>query len=173
MRNLPSFLTTFRDTGFHVHEILDGLHEFVAREGPPGEFPFSFELDWGPERLVDFMNPLARDAFLIAKSRGVIRVGELVQEAPCTGTLEFRCFSEAKIRYRLYFSVEETSYEYIGEKIGLRPWNLHRTHTPCYGIIYNLETGKEISRSRSSLRISALPSFLMSLTLKHSAQQPR
>jgi hypothetical protein len=173
MMNLPPWVKTFREKGFQVHETLDGLHEFVAREGPPGEFPFSFELDWGPESLMDFLNPVARDAFFIARSRGVIRVGELAQEADCRGTLEFRCFSEAKIRYRLYFSVENARYEYIGEKIGLRPWNLHKTLSTCYGVLYELETGKEVSRSRSSFRISRVPSFLYSFTLNHAGKQTR
>ena len=171
MMNLPPLMKTFREKGFQVHETLDGLHEFVAREGPPGEFPFSFELDWGPESIADFLNPLARDSFFIAQSRGVIRVGELVEEADCRGTLEFRFFSEAKIRYRLYFSVGNARYDYIGEKIGLRPWNVHQTLSTCYGVLYELETGKEVSRSRSFFRLSRVPSFLCSFSCNQAPPQ--
>jgi hypothetical protein len=173
MRNPPHFLQTLLDTGFQIHETLDGLHEFVAREGPAGELPVSFDLDWGSERLIHFLNPLARETFLTAVCRGVIRVGELVAAAPCTGTLEFRYFSEAKIRYRLSFQVGKANYEYIGEKTGLRPWNLHRTHTTCYGVIYELETGKEISRSRTTFRLSTLPSFLKSFGVIRSGTETR
>lgn len=163
MANLPSYLSRWRQSGFQIHEVMDGTHEFVSREGPPGEFPFSFELDWGCDRLADFVNPLEKEWFFTAASRGVIRVGELVEEAPCKGTLELRYFSEAKIRYRMIFSAKDNTYEYIGEKVGIRPWNLHRSHTTCYGVIYELESGKEISRSLSYFRLSTLPSFLMSL----------
>jgi len=122
-------------------------------------------LDWGPERLAAFLNPLHPDAFLTAPARGVIRVGAWVQEAPCEGTLEFRCLSEARIRSRLYFSAGGNPCEFVGDRGGLRPWNLHRTATTCYGVIFDLNTGKEISRSLSRFRISARPSFRMGRTL--------
>jgi hypothetical protein len=144
---------------------MSGAHEFVARHGPPGEFPMSFELDWGGDRLADFFNPLRRERFFTAASAGVIRVGELVAEAPCRGSLELNYFSEAKIRYRLVFSAQGRRYEYIGEKVGIRPWNLHRTHTACYGVIYDLEDGKEISRSLTHFDPATLPAFLMSFHL--------
>lgn len=151
--------------GFRVREVMDGTHEFVSREGPAGEFPFSFQLEWGADRLADFLNPFARDRYLTADAAGRIRVGGLTDEAACEGTLELRYLSEAKIRYRLAFEAEGQEYEYIGEKMGIRPWNLHRTHTTCYGVIYDLKTGKEISRSLSYFRIANLPSFLGSFRL--------
>ena len=162
MAILPASLSRWTQSGFQIHEVMDGTHEFVSREGPAGEFPFSFELDWGCDRLADFLNPLRKERFFTATSQGVIRVGGLVEEAPCQGTLELRYFTEAKIRYRMIFSVEGKQYEYIGEKVGLRPWNLHRTHTTCYGVIYELASGKEISRSLSYFRLSTMPAFMMS-----------
>jgi hypothetical protein len=165
MRSFPVLLQTLRHTGFRVRERMDGVHEFAAREGPAGEFPFSLHLGWGPERFFDFLNPMARDTFLTAESRGVIRAGGLVEEADCQGTLEFRYVPEAKIRYRLYFSVGKSDYEYIGEKTGLRPWNLVRTHTTCYGVLYELGSGKEISRSLLRFRLSTLPSMIHSFTV--------
>ena len=149
-------------TGFQVHEVMDGKHEFVAREGPPGEFPFSFELNWGCERWKDFLNPLQREHFFTANSEGRTRIGGLVDEASCQGTLELRYVKEAKIRYRMAFSAQGKMYQHIGEKVGIRPWNLHRSHTTCYGVVYELESGREISRSLTHFRLSTLPSFLMS-----------
>jgi hypothetical protein len=144
---------------------MDGVHEFLAREGPAGEFPFSLGLRWGPERFFGFLNPMAPDTFFTAESRGVVHAGGLVEEADCQGTVEFRYFSEARIRYRLYFSVGNSDFEYIGEKTGLRPRNLVQTCSACYGVLYELGTGKEISRSLVRFRRSALPSVIRSFTL--------
>ncbi len=152
----------FRQTGFQIHESMSGTHEFVSRQGPPGEFPFSFELDWGCDYLVHFLNPFSRAWFLSATSVGSIRVGALAEGAPCQGTLELRYFSEATIRYRMTFSAKGNLYEYIGEKVGIRPWNLHRSHTTCYGVIHELDSGKEISRSLCYFRLTDLPAFLTS-----------
>jgi len=162
MRIASPFSRALLETGFQAHESMEGLHEFVARQGPAGAFPFSFELDWGCERLASFLNPLSEETFLTAVCRGVIRVGHLAEEAPCQGTLEFRYVSEAKVRYRLHFSAGGADYAYIGEKTGIRPWNLVRTHATCHGALFSLETGEEVSRSRVTFRPSALPSLLKS-----------
>jgi hypothetical protein len=164
---LPSTLTVAQ-VGFQTHEAMTGTHEFVGRAGPAGEFPFSFELDWGTDRLVEFLNPLSKVAPFRAKAIGVIRIGELVDACPCEGTLEFRYCTESKIRYRLAFTVGGRPYEHVGEKVGIRPWNLARTHTTCYGVTYDLEIGKEISRSLCFFRLRTLPSFLRSFHLTFS-----
>jgi len=161
---LPS-VVRIPHVGFRIHEIMTGTHEFVGRAGPAGEFPFSFELDWGTDRLAGFLNPLSPGRFSTARATGTIRVGELLEASSCEGTLEFRYFTEAKIRYRLAFAAEGKPYEYVGEKVGIRPWNLHRTHTACYGVIHDLETGKEVSRSLCYFRFRTLPSFLKSFRL--------
>lgn len=161
---LPSFVAVPR-VGFQMHEAMAGTHEFVAKAGPAGEFPFSFELDWGTDRLVEFMNPLSTVSPFRAKATGVIRIAELVDTCPCEGTLEFRYWTESKIRYRLTFTVDGRPCEYVGEKVGIRPWNLHRTHTTCYGVTHDLTTGKEISRSLCFFRLRTLPSFLRSFRL--------
>jgi hypothetical protein len=165
MQRFSPLFQTLRNAGFRVHETMEGVHEFAAREGPAGVFPFSVQLDWGPERFFDFLNPLSGETFFTAESRGVIRAGGLVEEAACSGTLEFRYFSEAKIRYRLYFSSDTSDFEYIGEKTGLGPWNLVRTRTTCYGVLYELGSGKEISRSLLRFRLSTLPSMIRSFTV--------
>jgi hypothetical protein len=145
---------------------MTGTHEFVGKAGPKGEFPFSFELDWGTDDLLAFINPLSGQSYT-AQATGVVRMGEFVDEAPCDGTLEFCYFTEAKIRYRFTFSVNRKEYEYIGEKVEIRPWNLHRTHTTCYGMVYDSKNRKEISRSLTYFKLETLPSFLTSFCLVH------
>jgi hypothetical protein len=153
-----------RRLGFRIHEVMSGTHEFVGKAGPKGEFPFSFELDWGTDNLLEFLNPFSGQSFT-AKAEGVVRMGEFVDEAPCSGTLEFCYFTEAKIRYRFTFTVGGNTYEYIGEKVEIRPWNLHRTHTTCYGVVYDVKQGKEISRSITYFDVAALPAFLSSFRI--------
>ncbi len=150
--------------GFRIHEVMSGTHEFVGKAGPRGEFPFSFELDWGTDNMYEFLNPFSGKSF-IAQAQGVVRMAEFVDEAPCKGTLEFCYVTEAKIRYRFTFSVEGNQYEYIGEKVGIRPWNLHRTHTTCYGVVYDVKQGKEISRSITYFDLATLPAFLSSFRI--------
>jgi hypothetical protein len=161
MAHLLSKLIGETTVGFRMHEIMTGRHEFVGKAGPRGEFPFSFELDWGTDNLLTFVNPLSGQSYT-AQARGVVRMGQFADEAPCEGTLEFCYFTEAKIRYRFRFSVKEKEYEYIGEKVGIRPWNLHRTHTTCYGVVYDMEKGNEISRSITYFKFETLPAFLTS-----------
>ena len=152
--------------GFRMHEVMTGTHEFVGKAGPKGEFPFSFELDWGTENLLDFMNPLSSQSYT-AQAKGVVRMGGAIDEAPCEGTLELCYFTEAKIRYRFTFSIDGKEHEYIGEKVGIRPWNLHRTHMTCYGVVYDIEDGREISRSITYFKLQALPGFLASFRIVH------
>lgn len=150
--------------GFRMHEVMTGTHEFVGKAGPKGEFPFSFELDWGTDNVIDFINPFSGQSYTV-QAKGAVRMGEFADEASCVGTLEFCYFTEAKIRYRFTFSVDGKDYEYIGEKVGIRPWNLHRTHTTCYGVVYDMEHGNEISRSITYFKLETLPSFLTSFRL--------
>ncbi|MEW6442184.1 MAG: hypothetical protein AB1640_14700 [bacterium] len=164
MMRLP-LVRELGQVGFRIHETMTGSHEFVGKAGPAGQFPFSFEIDWGADRAADFVNPFSWSGFLTAQAAGVIRAGGLVDASPCEGSLELRYFSEAKVRYRLSFSVERRRYEYIGEKVGIRPWNLHRSHTRCYGVIHDLGSGKEISRSLCVFRLRTLPTFLRSFHL--------
>jgi len=162
-QSLPAW-NALTGKGFRVHQVQAGFHEFVARKGPPGQFPFSLALEWGPARLADFLNPAARDDFLTASGRGAIRAGAWMHEAPCSCTVEFRCLREARVRTRAYFPVEGRSFEYIGERLGLRPWNLRRNGAVCYGVIYDLETGEEVSRSRSVSRCSLISPFPTSVS---------
>ena len=95
-----------------------------------------------------------------------VTVGGLVNDAPCRGTLDLAYFTEAKIRYTFDFRDDEgTPYRYIGEKVNLRPWNLHKTHTTCYGTIVNLKTNKEVSKSILYFKFETIPEFMASFRL--------
>jgi hypothetical protein len=53
----------------------------------------------------------------------------------------------------------------VGEKVNLRPWNLHKTHTTCYGTITNLKTNQEISKSIVYFKFETVPEFMTSFRL--------
>ena len=97
--------------------------------------------------ILKFLNPFSKE-FLSSETKGFITVGGLTEKAACSGTLKMLYFSERKIRYILFFKDEKgTVYKYTGEKINLLPWNLHRTHVTCYGVVTDLKTGENISQS--------------------------
>ena len=58
-----------------------------------------------------------------------------------------------------------TPYRYLGEKVNIKPWNLHRTHTTCYGTITDLNSSKDISKSILYFRFRTIPAFLKSFRL--------
>jgi len=76
---------------------------------------------------------------------------------------------DALLRYRFEFDAGAGGgprrCRYLGEKRGLRPWNLHRTHTICYGEISDVATGEVISDSVVRFDLRELPAFLASLRL--------
>jgi hypothetical protein len=154
-----------RRVGFLADEIMSGTHRFIGDAGPPGEHPMRFKVTWGSRRLERFLNPLG-DGFMTSDLDGTVTVGGLVDEAPCRGRLDLLYFSEAKIRYSFTFGdVCGRAYGYVGEKVDIRPWNLHRTHTTCYGTITRGDTGGVISRSTLHFRFLTLPAFLLSFRL--------
>ncbi len=154
-----------RRLGFSVRETMRGTHHFVGGAGPDGEHPLEFTITWGARHLDDWLNPLGT-GFLSNFLTGTIRVGHLVEDAACTGTLDLRYFQEAKLRYTIDFKAAgDHPYRYVGEKVNLRPWNLHKTHTTCYGTITDLISGKDVSRSIVYFTLDELPSFVTSLRL--------
>ncbi len=149
--------------GFKIDEIMVGTHRFVT--GIKGEHPINFTLTWGNRDLLKFLNPLSGE-FLSSKAKGVITVGGLVNKADCTGSLKLLYFTERKIRYELEFQDDRgMKYRYVGEKVNIWPWNLHKTHITCYGIITECETGKEISRSIVYFPFRELLPFVLSSRL--------
>ncbi len=151
--------------GFHLTETMSGTHEFVNNAGPEGEHRMKFVVTWGTKHLSNWLNPLS-SGFMSNYLEGRIWVGGLVQDAPCHGTLDLRYFKDATLCYTIFFKGDDgTPYRYVGEKVNLRPWNLHRTHTTCYGTITDLDSNKEISRSILYFRLDTAPSFLASFRL--------
>jgi len=154
-----------RRLGFMMDEVMSGSHHFTGGAGPEGEHPMEFRVTWGTRHLSPYLNPFGPN-FMSNFLEGTLTVGGLVENAPCRGTLDLKYFSEAKIRYSFNFkgpSGEPLSY--VGEKVNIRPWNLHRTHTTCYGTITDLKTGKDISRSILYFKLDTIPAFLASVRL--------
>lgn len=150
--------------GFAADEVMTGTHQFLAGAGPEGEFTLEFRVTWGARHLGRWLNPFGGE-FMTNFLHGRVSVGGLVEGASCQGVLELRYLTEASIRYRFEFSAGGARYRYLGEKVNIRPWNLHRSHTTCYGTITNLDTGRDISRSIVYFKLSSLPRFLASFRL--------
>ncbi|MBF0237175.1 MAG: hypothetical protein HQM12_05660 [SAR324 cluster bacterium] len=154
-----------RSIGFTIEEVMSGEHEFVDQVVKKGKLPMEFRVTWGPEQLLQWLNPVKK-TFLSQPLKGVVTIDGLCRDTPCQGVLELRYFQEAKIRYRFNFQVQDKVYEYQGEKVNIRPWNLHRTHTTCYGTVRELPSGKEVSKSVVYFRFSTMMSFLGSFRIK-------
>jgi hypothetical protein len=150
--------------GIKMNEFMIGTHQFTDNE-PKGDFPLEFSLTWGNKNLFKWLNPFSGE-FLHNEARGHITVGGLVDKADCTGTLDLMYFSGRKIRYTLDFKDgKEKSYRYVGEKINIWPWNLHKTHVTCYGTITDLSANKVISKSIVYFPFSETLDFLLSTRL--------
>ena len=150
--------------GFKVDEVMSGTHRFAEGEGPAGEFPMEFHVTWGNKHLHRFMFPLDPD-FMTSDLEGTVTVGGLCQDAPCSGKLELRYFTEGKIRYIFDFEHDGKRYHFVGEKRDIRPWNLHRTHTTCYGTLTEADTGKVVSESVTYFKLSTALPFVKSVRL--------
>lgn len=145
--------------GFKMNEIMVGTHRF---EGSDEELPMLFHLTWGHRSLRAYCSPFSPD-FLRADAKGIITVGGLVHKAECEGSLHLLYFTEQKVRYELAFEDGQgKAYRYVGEKVDIRPWNLHKSHTTCYGTITECGTGKVVSRSVVHFPLSELLTFLKS-----------
>ena len=70
-----------------------------------------------------------------------------------------------ELEYFYFRDDQGTPYRYIGEKVNLRPWNLHKTHTTCYGTIVNLKNNKEVSKSIVYFKFETTPEFMASFRL--------
>ncbi len=150
--------------GFKLDELMAGSHRFTdGRDDHGAERPLMFSLTWGNSNLLQWLNPFSRQ-FLFNEARGVITVDGLATKADCQGTLHLLYFTERKIRYELFFTGDDgRPYRYLGEKINLWPWNLHKTHVTGYGTITDLTAGRDLSRSVVHFpfppALALLPSF--------------
>lgn len=154
-----------RRLGFQIDETMQGTHQFTPGEGPPGEHAFWFRATWGTEHLGEYLNPRSQ-SFLAGFLTGTVHVGGLCEKAACSGRLVLRYFQEASIEYTFAFhDPAGRRLTYRGEKVNIRPWNLHRSHTTCIGSITDPSTGQEISRSVVRFNLWSLPAFLGSFRL--------
>ncbi|MBU0992479.1 MAG: hypothetical protein KJ737_08305 [Proteobacteria bacterium] len=152
--------------GFKLDEVMTGTHEFSEVGWPKGMHPFHYSLTWGNQNLLNFLNPFSKE-FLSSETKGIITIGGLVNKAVCQGTLQMLYFSERKIRYDFTFKDNKGApYRYVGEKINLWPWNLHKTHVTCYGTVTHLDTGKNISTSVVYFPYREIIPFIFSFRLR-------
>jgi len=150
--------------GFKMDEVMTGTHEFEPGFGSSGEKFMEFRVTWGPKHLTEFINPIG-GMFMFNYMAGYVDIEGLCHNTPVVGTLELAYFTEAKIRYIFDFEVDGTEYHYIGEKRNIRPWNLHRTHTTCYGTLTEKMTGRLVSKSITYFRFRTAPAFMASMRL--------
>ncbi len=167
MVGLDAVLGVFkkRQLGFQIDEVMSGEHQFSEGMGPTGSYAMEFRVTWGTEDLGAWLDP-AGEAFMRGEMQGTVTVEGLCQDAPITnGSLALRYFDEAKIRYTFDFAVGDKQYHYIGEKMNIRPWNLPFSHTTCYGVLTEKETGRLVSRSLTHFYLRKAPAFLRSFRL--------
>jgi hypothetical protein len=146
--------------GFKIDEIMAGSHRPIGRDE---DLPMHFNITWGHKNLIEYLNPFSPE-FLRAEAAGVITIDGLVKKTECTGSLKLLYFTERKIRYELYFADEQgRTYRYLGEKINILPWNLHKSHFTCYGTITERETGTVISSCVVRFPFRELMTFIRSI----------
>ena len=150
--------------GFLMDEVMSGEHEFEPGFGPPGKRPMEFRVTWGPKEITRWLNPFG-DQFMTQKLEGSVTIDGLCVKAACRGTLELKYFQEGKIRYTFDFGVNGKEYHYVGEKVNIRPWNLHVSHTTCYGRVTEVATGMLVSKSITHFTLKAALPFIVSLRL--------
>lgn len=153
-----------RRIGFRIDETMSGDHAFEPGFGDGARRPMEFRVTWGTDCLGQWLNPRGPD-FMRSPLAGRVTVEGLCIDAPCEGTLELRYFTEQKIRYTFTFTVKGERYRYVGEKRDLRPWNLHVSHTTCYGELRRTSDDELVSRSVTHFRLHTIPAFLWSLRL--------
>jgi hypothetical protein len=159
-----------RRVGFRIEEKMKGTHRFLRNFAPGNvkagvELPFAFSARWGNQRLPSYLRPGSGD-FLRAEMEGSVTAGGLCLDAPLSGALELRYFKDATVRYEFEFEAHGIRMRYEGEKRGIRPWNLHRSHTTCYGTVTEVESNEPLSDSVVYFELGALPGFLASLRLE-------
>lgn len=160
---IPSLLQKTR-FGFRINEIMTGEHRFEPGFGPPGYHPMEFCCTWGPENIFEWLNPKG-DKFLFQSMNGTVTIGGLCHDTPMEGTLELKYFDEKRIRYTFYFTVADTDYRFVGEKVNILPWNLPTSHTTCFGRLTEEQTGKLVSTSITYFKLKNLWDFISSLRL--------
>jgi len=148
--------------GFKMKETMTGTHRFLP-DGGLALF-MEFNVEWGPENIFKWANPLS-SYFLSQKLKGNITIEGLCHEQECWGVLKLE-YWKARLEYNIFFSINGILYEYVGVKEGMRPWNLHKTHTTCYGILKDQYTGENVSESITHFDLKDIPKMIGSFRLQ-------
>ena len=157
--------------GFRVNEKMTGYHIFEPGFDPDSEnikdIPYLMELNitWGPDNFWKWINPF-NDEFMKQQLYGTITIDGIDIEIQCKGILEIN-LREGFIRYNILFEHDDVRYNYICEKNNIRPWNLHKTLTTCYGILHFRSFFGDIlvSKSKLNFNIKNLPKFIKSFKI--------
>jgi hypothetical protein len=150
--------------GFRMDELMKGWHEFEPGMGPAGQLPLEFTIAWGPDDVRHWLDPRGGQ-FLRQGLAGTITAGGLCEVAPCEGTLELRYFTDHRLRYDFGFQVETKRYHFLGEKVNIQLWNLPVSHTTCFGVVTEADTGRLVSRSVTHFLLETAPVFINSFRL--------
>jgi hypothetical protein len=147
-----------------ITETMRGQHHFVDPElGEPLDRSLHFRIDWSGEPKTA-LNPLD-SGFMTFDAAGVIDVEGLTKgEIPCAGSLRVDYFRGRTITYELDFEANGDRFRYVGQKVGvnlLRPVELIKTHTTCYGTITR-EDGRIVSKSVTHFEPDELVPFVAS-----------
>jgi len=154
--------------GFRFDETMSGWHILgsnlnLSDDGLDNfKQPMEFKVTWGPDNIFEWLNPFS-GKFMKQPLFGNITIEGLGRDIPCKGDLEL-AYHKGMIRYTIFFTHNGTEYIYIGKKRGIKPWNLHKTHTTCYGeLTARTVCGSfVVSQSITYFRLKTLPSFLKS-----------
>ena len=151
--------------GFSMHEIMEGTHQFETDFSNLADDRYmNFSIKWSAKSLLSFLNPFSK-SFLVSDVDGTITIDGLCIAAPCKGTMALKYFTNSSIEYKFDFNVDGKDYKYDGKKINIKPWNLPKTHTTCYGTVKESVTGALVSTSITFFRLWRIPSFLGSFRL--------
>jgi len=152
------------NVGFRMDEVMSGWHEFEPGQGPEGQLPFEFRVTWGPRRLGPWLTPGSGE-FLTQELSGTLSAGGLCMDASCQGTLELRYFTDHRLRYDFSFNVNGRDYLFVGEKVNIQIWNLPVSHTTCFGVVKEADSGRLVSRSVTHFHLHRAPKFLSTFRL--------
>ena len=150
--------------GFTMNETMSGEHQFEKSYNIDGKHPFEFNLTWGPTDLLEWGNPHS-DNFLVQPAKGYVTVGGIGSNIPCEGTFELKYFKDNKIIYNFDFEKDGVKYNYVGEKVNIKLWNLATSHTTCFGVLTEKETGKLVSKSITYFKLKTTFDFIKSFRI--------
>jgi hypothetical protein len=145
---------------------MSGYHKFVDTKIMKYEPQFmEFYITWGPRDIKKWLNPFGKD-FMKQSLKGYITIEGLCRNLPCEGTLTLD-YHKGEICYDISFVSYGQTYNYVGKKTNIRPWNLLVSHTTCYGTTFLKRSAGAAKLSHSTLffNFSTLADFLKSFRI--------